>query len=262
MSQPPPFPPSPPPDRLFCTAGVHPTRAGTLAAASDLAELRAVIEEGAAAGKCVAVGEAGLDYARTSFCDVPTQRAAFAAQLALAADVGMPLFLHLRSAEGEEAGRGAPSAVDDFCAAVAAAPPLPAGGVVHSFDGSAADLEAVLGLGDQFGVGVNGCSLRTDANLAVAASIPLPRLLLETDAPWCDLRPTHASAVHAPPPPKAVDKKKWSEGAIIKGRNEPARVAAVAAVVASIKGVSVEEVAAAAWDNTERLFFSKGGGGE
>ena len=198
-----------------------------------------------------------MDYARTSFCDVPTQQAAFAAQLALAADVSMPLFLHLRSAEGEEKHEGS-SAVDDFCAAVAAAPPLPAGGVVHSFDGSAADLAAVLRLGDQFSVGINGCSLRTDDNLTVAASIPLSRLLLETDAPWCDLRPTHASAVHAPPPPKAVDKKKWSEGAIVKGRNEPARVAAVAAVVAAVKGVSVEEVAAAAWDNTERLFFCKG----
>ena len=221
----------------------------------------------------MAVGEAGLDYARLQFCDAPTQRAAFAAQLEVAAQVGLPLFLHLRRAE--EGGDGQATtptpppgdAVTDFCAAVTAAPPLPAGGVVHSFDGSVDDLTAVLALGEGGGVGgtpplfvgINGCSLKTAANLAVVRThLPLNRLLLETDAPWCDLRPSHASATHAPPPPRAVDRKKWNPGAIVKNRNEPARVADVAAVVASVKGVSVEEVAEAAWVNTERLFFGRG----
>ena len=230
--------------------------------------MRAVIEEGRAARKCVAVGETGIDYARLNFCDAATQKAAFAAQLALAAELGMPLFLHMRAAEccGEEDGQKEPTpstsassppadAVADFISIIRAAPPLPAGGVVHSFDGTAADLASVLSLGDQFCVGVNGCSLKTEANLAVAATIPLSRLMLETDAPWCDLRPSHASARHAPPAPRAVDRKKWSAGAIVKNRNEPARVADVAAVLASVRGVSVDEVAGAAWENTERVFF-------
>ena len=59
---------------------MHPTRAATLAAACDpdaaLAELREVAEEGVRAGKCVAVGEAGVDFARLAFCDAPTQAAA------------------------------------------------------------------------------------------------------------------------------------------------------------------------------------------
>ena len=221
----------------------------------------------------MAVGEAGLDYARLQFCDAPTQRAAFAAQLEVAAEVGLPLFLHLRRAEeGDDGQAAAPppppgDAVADFCAAVTAAPPLPAGGVVHSFDGNVNDLTAVLALGGGGGpgatpplfVGINGCSLKTAANLDVVRThLPLNRLLLETDAPWCDLRPSHASAAYAPPPLRAVDRKKWTPGAIVKNRNEPARVADVAAVVASVKGVSVEEVAEAAWVNTERLFFGGG----
>lgn len=252
-------------DRLFCTAGVHPTRASSL----DVAALRAVIADGVAAGKCVAVGETGLDYARLSFCDAPTQRAAFAAQLEVAAEVKLPLFLHLRRAEeGDEGGAAAGDAVTDFCTAVAAAPPLPAGGVVHSFDGSEADLNAVLNLGGGDGgtpplfIGINGCSLKTDANLTVVSShLPLARLLLETDAPWCDLRPSHASAAHAPPAPRAVDRKKWTPGAMVKNRNEPCRVADVAAVVASLKGVDVRAVADAAWANSEALFFGGGRGG-
>jgi TatD DNase family protein len=63
--------------------------------------------------------------------------------------------------------------------------------VVHSFDGSPAELRSLLEL-PSLSVGINGCSLRTEANLQVAASVPLGRLLLETDAPWCDIRQTHA----------------------------------------------------------------------
>lgn len=239
---------------------MHPTRATTLAGAPDpgaaLAELRAVARDGVADGKCVAIGEAGIDHARLSFCDAATQQAAFEAQLALAAELGLPLFLHLREGGGAP-GAGAPGApaLDAFCAALAGAPPLPRGGVVHSFDGGAAALARVLALPQNLDVGVNGCSLRTEENLAVAATIPLARLHLETDAPWCGLRPTHASARHAPPPQKAVDPKKWAPGALVKGRNEPCAVADVAAVVAAARGVEVSIVAAAAWANSSRLFF-------
>ena len=61
---------------------------------------------------------------------------------------------------------------------------------MHSFDGDAAELDALLGLG--LHIGVNGCSLRTADNLAVAAAVPAERLHLETDAPWCGIKRTHA----------------------------------------------------------------------
>lgn len=135
--------------------------------------LRRLLSQGREEGLVAAIGECGLDYDRLHFCPRLVQRAGFAAQLGLATEGGPPLFLHSRAARGEFAAmckerRGAVGA---------------AGGVVHSFDGDAAELEQLLSLGLE--IGINGCSLKTEANLAVAARVPLGRLHLETDAPWC-----------------------------------------------------------------------------
>ena len=255
--------------RLYCTAGVHPTRAGELVegGAPYLASLRALIAEGVAAGKCVAVGEAGLDNDRLAFCGAADQAAALRAQLALAAEVGLPLFLHCRAAAA------------GLVAALGAAPPLPRGGVVHSFDGTPAELASLLGLArpGRLCIGLNGCSLKTTASLGVAAAVPLDRLLLETDAPWCEPRPSHASAALlaaqagagvAPasacqPNPGAVDKKKWRPDAPVKGRNEPAAIVAVLRAVAGARAAAagravteadLVEVAAATTRNAVALF--------
>jgi TatD DNase family protein len=79
-------------------------------------------------------------------------------------------------------------------------------------------------------IGINGCSLKTDENLEVVKAIPVDRLLLETDAPWCEIRPTHASFkywkniedslkdVYTPPSKK---KEKFESGFMVKSRNEP-----------------------------------------
>lgn len=94
-------------------------------------------------------------------------------------------------------------------------------------------------------IGVNGCSLKTEENLEVVRAIPLDRIQLETDGPWCEIRPSHASAKYladAAPLPKAVKKEKWQKGCMVKGRNEPVAIAHVAHVVAKLKGVTVEEV--------------------
>ena len=68
-------------------------------------------------------------------------------------------------------------------------------------------------------------SLKTEENLKVAQELPVDKLMIETDAPWCEIRPTHASSkfVSTTFPDLKVAKKpdKWSSGGLVKGRNEP-----------------------------------------
>lgn len=110
-------------------------------------------------------------------------------------------------------------------------------------------------------ISVNGCGMKTPANLEATAEIPLDRLMLETDAPWCSMTSTHASAGHLKAMPKDLkgvvfpeSSKNWEEGKMVKGRNEPNAIGGVAWVVAQVKGVSVKEVIDAAWKNTVDVF--------
>ena len=197
---------------------------------SHVAALRDVLRRGVEEGVVVALGETGLDYDRLHFCPAGVQRAGFEAQLRLAGEAGLPLFLHNRNTGGD---------FFETCARHAAQ--ISRGGVVHSFDGDAAELDQLVGLG--LHIGLNGCSLRTADNLDVAARVPADRVHLETDAPWCSIKRTHAGYSHVRPlvdphsggPYEELKKEKWRDGATVKDRAEPCHIVHVLQVVAGAR---------------------------
>lgn len=225
------------PGLCFATVGVHPCSAKYFTeypAGADalLEELKKLAVEAKEAGTATAFGEIGLDYDRLHYCDKETQLLYFRKQLDLAAELQLPLFLHSRAA-AEDFETILKEYLDS----------LPKRGIVHSFTGSMQEMQNIVAMG--FDVGINGCSLKTEENLAVVKEVPLERLQIETDGPWCDMRPTHASSKFlkdAPPLPKAVKKEKWAADCMVKGRNEPCTISNVAWTVAGVKGITVEEV--------------------
>lgn len=105
-------------------------------------------------------------------------------------------------------------------------------------------------------IGLNGCSLKTEENLEVVKMIPIERIMLETDCPYCDIRNSHASAKHVKTPFQKLTKEKYkcSEEKMNKDRNEPCTMIQVAEVVAALHGISEEELMAQAWENTMKMF--------
>lgn len=101
---------------------------------------------------------------------------------------------------------------------------------MHSFTGSVEDAEEVLGVDARVFIGINGCSMKTVENLDAMATVPLDRLMIETDAPWCDCRRTHASAEHISITRDAKDRKKHDPAHLVKGRNEPCNIDQVQAL--------------------------------
>lgn len=103
---------------------------------------------------------------------------------------------------------------------------------------------------------INGCSLKTDEQLAVVAKIPNNKILLETDSPWCSIRNSHASSKHVKTTfPTVKKKEKWTENTLIDGRCEPLQIIQVLEVLAAIRNENVEELADVIYGNSIKLFF-------
>lgn len=245
--------------KMYSTVGVHPTRCDEFEEKYDgsperyLQALKTVVRENADVVK--AIGECGLDYDRLHFCEKETQKKYFQFQFELAKEFDLPLFLHSRNSR------------EDFYEILKRnVKHLRKGAVVHSFTGTREEFEELLALDDKIYIGVNGCSLKTEENVNVVQSIPLDRMLLETDAPWCAVKKTHFGNTFLEGGENSnriqtlfgtpVKPKKWQKGSMIKDRSEPCQIATVCEIVAGCKETSYEDVAEACYRNSRDLFFS------
>jgi TatD DNase family protein len=205
------------PQRLRCTAGVHPHHATDL----DESALHALAEL-AAQPEVVAVGECGLDYFR-NFSPRAAQVSAFRRQLDLAVQLRKPVFLHERDAH------------DEFVAILREYRPRLAGGVAHCFTGGNSEASAYLDLGLYIGITGWICDERRGLHLReVVRTIPAERLLVETDGPYLlprDLRPKPQSR-----------------------RNEPMYLPHVLDAIAAARGQSAQELASQTTRNAFTLF--------
>ena len=233
---------------LYSTAGCHPTRCLEFeeckeGPAAYLAKLRELILGSRDCGKIVALGETGLDFDRLNFCPKEIQMKHFEPQVLLSVELGLPLFLHCRNAFSEFYDVMKRHSCSIY------------GGVVHSFTGALEEALAFTELG--LYIGINGCSLKTEENLKVLSGIPLDKLMVETDSPWCEIRPTHASHKFVKTHFPAVKKEKWSEGSLVKSRNEPCKITQVLEVIAYVKECSIDSVVEKTYDNTRKIFLPK-----
>jgi TatD DNase family protein len=205
------------PDRLYATAGVHPHHAGDYDAAAHESLRQLATRPG-----IVALGECGLDYYR-NFAPREAQLAAFRAQLELAAQLRLPVFLHQRDAHA------------DFMAVLREYRGALADGIAHCFTGQANELEDCLAL--DLAIGITGwiCDERRGRHLLpLMPMIPAGRLMIETDAPYLlprSLKPHPATR-----------------------RNEPAFLVEVARAVAAARAEPVEQLAASSTAAAAALF--------
>lgn len=204
-------------DLLYCTAGVHPHDAKSFTTATA-DTLRDLYKE-----PCVvAVGETGLDFNR-NFSTPEQQIKAFEVQLELAAESGLPLFLHERDAFKTQFEM-LKSYRDQISNAVA-----------HCFTGEKEALYGYLDL--DLHIGITGwiCDERRGTHLhPLLKDIPAERLMLETDAPY--LLPRDIK-----PKPKSR-------------RNEPYHLPHIARKVATLLDKPEEQLSAETVANTQRFF--------
>ena len=228
----------------YCTAGIHPCRAAQhIQEHKTLEEYFASIEkiiQAATKGKLVAVGECGLDYDRFTYADKESQLKAFPPHFDLAKKYGLPMYLHERSTNG------------DFCKIVKENRGKFSTGVVHSFTGTVELMKELISL-DLY-IGINGCSLKTKENLEMVKEVPLDRLLLETDSPYCTIRSSFPSHKFIKTQFKQVKKPTSDMDSIYRDRNEPCTTVQVLEVVSAIKGIPEEDIAKAAWENSLKVF--------
>ena len=195
---------------IYASVGSHPDSAGEVCE-----ELMQTYLEMSKHSKVKAIGEIGLDYYYEGF-DREIQIKAFEMQMELARQAQLPVIVHERDAHGD--GMDIVRKFPDVT------------GVFHCYSGATEMARQLVDLG--WYIGFTGVLTFKNARKAVetAASIPLERILLETDCPYMSPEPFRGK------------------------RNDPGRLIHMAQKLAEIRGLSVEEIIAITTENAKRLY--------
>lgn len=197
-------------DYIYAAVGSHPDAAREVCP-EVIAAYRALCK----LSRVKAIGEIGLDY---HYEDVPRdiQQAAFRSQMALAAELGLPVIVHER--EAHEDGM---KIVEEFPGVT---------GVFHCYSGSLDMAKWLIARG--WYIGFTGVLTFKNARkaLEVAGNIPLDRIVLETDCPYMSPEPFRGK------------------------RNDPGKLYRMAERLAELRGMTVEEVQARTFENGRRLY--------
>jgi TatD DNase family protein len=201
---------------VHAAVGIHPQLLPEVPGGDDLAAIGRV-EAALERGGVVAVGECGLDGPSVG-AGAPMERqvGVLRAHLRLAARFRLPVIIHCLKAH-------------EPLLALLADEPLQAGGVLHSYSGSADQVRAYAAFGLHFSFAGPVTYERARRPLDSARAVPRDRLLLETDAPDQTPRPH-------------------------RGRNEPAYLPGIGAAVAGALGTSLAEIDSLTSANARRLF--------
>ena len=197
---------------IWATAGIHPHYA-----ADAPPELEGDLERLIRQPRVVALGEVGLDY-HYDFAPRDVQQEVFRRQIRLARRERKPLVIHNREA------------ADDVVRILQEEDAHEVGGVFHCFWGDEALAAAVVEMGFYVGVGGPVTFKKSDDLRAVLKSVPLDRIIVETDSPYL-----------APVPYRGR-------------RNEPAYVVETAKFLAELLGMGLEELGDVTTQNAHRLF--------
>jgi TatD DNase family protein len=217
----------------YAAVGVHPSDVSSMTD-ETIDALRAL----AADEKVVAIGEIGLDYHYDDSPSAAEQRRWFERQLALGLELGMPITIHDRESDGEtlEILRGGGAFAESRAAAFAPEGDGAGAGspdariLLHCFSGNADEALAAIELGAWISI-AGPVTFKNNAKThEVAATAPLSRLLIETDAPYLTPAP-HRGKPNMPPYVEFTARK-----------------------IAELRGLSFEEVAAATTENAKRFY--------
>ncbi|HEX5698818.1 MAG TPA: TatD family hydrolase [Rhodoferax sp.] len=206
--------------------GIHPLYVKA-AQDDDLERLDAALKQHRHDPRLVAVGEIGLDLFVPELCISPLrerQQHFYLSQLKLARKYGLPVLLHVRRS------------VDQVLKGLRSVARTDWRGIAHAFNGSAQQAQSFIDLGFKLGFGGAVTYERALQLRRLAASLPLNALVLETDAP--DMPPHWLY--------KTAEQRAAGEPQSV---NSPAELPRIAAVLAELRGLSVEELALATTRN-------------